>query len=158
MELETDADGRSPITDVNELKSRLARLDAAENSFAILFRDEETYLQTAANADGFIVERRDGDFARHYYATRPDSHQTLRSQAWIVPKADRGQDRFSQDEMISMFCAYFSGSMFHNVAWARMDMADPNALGTKVLQGLRVTFWVVVALMFVGLWVWLKWQ
>jgi hypothetical protein len=157
MQLETEADGRAPISGLSELRDRLARLDPGMNSFAILSRAEEAYLQTSAENDGFIIERRDGDFTRHFYAARRGARRPLKNQSWLIPKADRGQDRFSREEMLELFSSYWGGdNLLGSVAWVGMEMADPDAMGTKVLRGLRVVFWTVVALTFGALFLWLK--
>src|SRR5438874_1444025 len=133
MELETEADGRSSLTGLEDLRNRLVRLDPSENSFAILFKDEETYLQTGAEENGFIIEKQDGDFTRHFYAARLGLHQPLKSESWLIPQADRGQDRFSREEMIEMFSAYFGGNPFPaQVTWVPMELPDPQALTTKL--------------------------
>jgi hypothetical protein len=159
MELETEADGRMQITTVEELRRRLSALDTETNTFAILSKDQQTYVQAAAAEDGFIVEKRDGDSTRHFYAARPGLHQRLRPEPWLIPKGDRGQDRFTRDEMTAVLSSYFSGDpMPVGATWVRMEMADPNALGTKVIKALRITFWAILVLLFVGLFLWLRTQ
>jgi hypothetical protein len=159
VELETEGDGRSTLTSVEELRSRLARLSPSENSFAILFKGEETYLQTGAQDDGFIIEKRDGDFTRHFYAARPGLHQPLQNESWLIPQANRGQDRFSREEMVEIFSAYFSaGAMPAQVTWVPMDMPDPQAATTKLSSWMRIGVWFAVLAAFAALVLWLKWK
>jgi hypothetical protein len=157
MELETEADGRKQITDPHELEELLRRLDPDGNSFAILLRDEETYLQTSAQSDGFIIEKREGDFTRHYFAARSGARRPLRTGSVILPKADQGQDRFSREEMVQMFAAYLKGYAAPQLlTWVRMEMEDPDAVGTKVMRGLRILFWTIVLVAICGLFFWSK--
>jgi hypothetical protein len=159
MDLETEADGRSKVSSLDELRSRLARLDPANNSFVILEKDKDTYIQAAAEEDGFIIERQDGSFARHFYAARPGLQQALQKGSWLIPQADRGQDRFSLEEMVDMFSAYFSGSIMpSNIAWIPMQMSDPRAFSTKLSRWSRIAIWVIGFAVIAGVTLWLKWK
>ncbi len=50
-----------------EIRSALRSLEGGHDSFAILSRDEQHYLQTAGGGpDGFVLEYREGDAEHHF--------------------------------------------------------------------------------------------
>jgi hypothetical protein len=151
MVLETEAEGRAPVCDLHDLQARLTKLNREGNTFAILGKSPDTYLQAAAADNGFIIERRDGGFDRHFYAAHPGAHPPLRAEPLLIPAGDRGQDRFGEDDLLDIFTAYFcGGAMPSHIDWVRMDMPDPDAPGTRIRRGLRIAFWVVVTVFVVG--------
>ncbi len=70
--------------------------DVASDGFVILSSQEERYVQTVPQLDGYVVEKRDGDDAHHYRAARRGS-------------SDK-QDVFTLEETLAIFLACGSGA------------------------------------------------
>ncbi len=65
-------------------------LDSGENSFAIISRSDETYLQTACGAPGqFVVEYREGNETRHFQTVRKDLGQEEVADLFLAYSLDR---------------------------------------------------------------------
>lgn len=89
-----------------------ALLGIGRDGFAVLASAPEIYLQTAWQDGGFIIEKRDGDEARHFRAAR--------SGRPVEPK-DRSRLAFTFEEVLAVFIAYASGTPAPpSVAWEAM--------------------------------------
>lgn len=70
MNLETSAGQKLANPSASQIAEQLATLPAGVGSFAILLRDELTYIETAgAPSEGFILEYQDGSIEEHYRST-----------------------------------------------------------------------------------------
>ena len=137
MEFETESGGRAKLLDLTTLRAALTTLDPERNTFAILLRSEDSYLQTSARDDGFIVEKRDGSHLSHFCAAHMDFHAPPSSEHkwWQVWRSDTGQDRFSRDEMMEIFTAYLRREATpSSVRWVRMPMQKAPPWGEVVLN------------------------
>jgi len=68
MKLETSTGGSILNPDPGQIEETLTQLEGDE-AFAILSKDELTYIQVAGTAaDGFVVEYQDGDTDKHFVA------------------------------------------------------------------------------------------
>jgi hypothetical protein len=120
MRLETERDGSHEISTPQELEAALTTIEPQRNSFAILTAQTEVYLQTAADKEGFVVERRDGSAQSHAKAMRTALHPT-----WP-------QDRFDRAEMIAIFTTYLTGQQSPaGVRWEPLKMAYVSAMPKK---------------------------
>jgi len=65
-----DVSGKRRVEDPAEadFRAALAELTRTTGGFMILSIDPETYLQCAGDAEGFVLEYRDGSAARHFRA------------------------------------------------------------------------------------------
>jgi hypothetical protein len=159
MKLKLERGFEGETRDPAAVRTALQTLNSNDNTFAILSSDDETYIQTGAQEDGFIIERRDGSYNSHFYAARPGLHQPLKDRSWLLAAADVGQDRFTLDEVIDIFSAYLSGVAPHtSVQWVRMNMPDPQAFKTKVSSWARVAVWAILFAAFAGVVLWLSWK
>ena len=147
------------VTSLSALKSALQSLDTSSNTYAILLNGDERFIQTAAQEDGFIVERRDGNYRAHFYAARPGSRRAIERQSFLIPRADLGQDRFTRSEVVDMFSAYLKGAEpSRAIEWVPMAMPDPNATSTKIASRARAAAWILMVAIFVGLLIWSNWS
>ena len=159
MRLTLENGSEKEINDPAPLRNELQSLNNTDNTFAILASGDQNYIQAAAQEDGFIVERQDGNYAAHFYAARPGLHQPLQDQSWLIPRADLGQDRFSLAEVIDIFSAYLSGTApGFAVEWVPMELSDPGSLKTKVSVWSRRLVWMTAFVVFAGALIWLKWK
>lgn len=94
-----------------ELRPLLQSLNLRGNSFAILERGPDDYIQAALDRRGFVVEWHDGDPDRHYSAARAcSSPLPQRTNGWLeFWKRQPLQDRFSVDEVAEFFASYLEG-------------------------------------------------
>jgi hypothetical protein len=71
FELEGDDPIDNPTREQVDLG--LQGLEPSDRTFAILARDDNSYIQTAVDDDGgtFVLEYQDGSLDRHYRAARP---------------------------------------------------------------------------------------
>lgn len=91
-----------------------ALLALGESSFLVLASAPETYIQTACKDAGYILEKRDGECARHFIASR----QGLAS-------AGVDDARFTFEELHEAFLAYASGAPTPSfIRWERLNLAD----------------------------------
>ena len=91
MQLETENGTKHEEVSEVKLRSTLAALNDADNTFAILSSGGEHYLQTVSQDDAFVIEKRDGSFDRHFRARSGERHQ------------------FTKDEVVQVFSAYLLG-------------------------------------------------
>ena len=119
MELETDL-GTYHIKSEYELRKHLTALDLQTNTRAILSTGEQSYMQCAVVANGYIIERRDGSAATHERATYAEDRKPLpmpdgAKQSWwqkllglnLAPAEH--DDTFTQEEMIATFESHLGG-------------------------------------------------
>lgn len=104
------------VIDADAANTRDALRDAGSDDVVILSAAPEEYLQTRATDGRFVIERRDGDWLRHYQARRADT----------VPA--NKPDLFSFDEAVTLFLAWGEGATMPGwVAWERIEMPPPDA-------------------------------
>lgn len=157
LQLENGFEGE--VTSVSAITAALQSLDTHSNTFAVLSNGDERFIQTARENDGFIVERRDGNFRAHFCAARPGGVGKLKKQSFLMPRADLGQDRFSLEEVTDLFAGYWSGtSPATMVDWRKMEMADPGSTRTMAAAMARVVIWTIAILAFLGLLARLIWR
>lgn len=150
LQLENGFEGE--VTGIAALTSALRSLDTNSNTFAILSDGTDRFIQTAREGNGFIVERRDGDYLAHFCAARPGSPPRLEKQSFLMPRADLGQDRFTLDEVTDLFVSYWKATQpVTAVDWTPMEMPNPAATSTKLAGLTRVVVWTVAILIFLGL-------
>ena len=118
MQLQT-AHCEWPVDTEDQLRANLEALDDRDE-FAILSTAPEHYMQTAMQADGFIIEKREGSEATHFHARRTSE----RSDKPIAAEEDEKRSWFSRlfgtqsntavaeriftrEEMIEVFLAYY---------------------------------------------------
>lgn len=150
LQLENGFEGE--VTSAAALAAALSSLDTSSNTFAILSDGDDRFIQTARQDDGFIVEKRDGNFRAHFCASRPGTYRPLEKQSFFLPRADLGQDRFALDEVSDLFVSYWQGtSSKAEVDWTPMDMPDPAATSTKLASWMRMALWAVAIVLFLAL-------
>ena len=69
-----EVEGEAPIDQPTaaQVDEGLRTLQPSERTFAILAREDWTYIQTAFDGDGtFVLEYQDGSLEQHYRASRP---------------------------------------------------------------------------------------
>ncbi len=88
MELDYCGDEKIQDPSLDEVFERLTRLTDNVNSFLILAREEQRYIQTIVTETGFHVEYRDGSEAEHYSTPRSD---------------------LRLDEVMELFALYYKG-------------------------------------------------
>lgn len=86
-------DHKGPVTSAAIYDAMMAM---GEHDFLILSSDDEIYMQAASVHGGFIIERRDGDQARHFHAHRQD--EPVRKQPAV----------FSFEDAMAVIGAYVS--------------------------------------------------
>ncbi len=97
-----------------ELEAALATLEPEHNGTAVLWVEEDVYLQTAMDREGFIIERRDGHAGLHMRAFRAKPHPVMVN------------DHFDRAEMVEMFDAYLlARPMPESVRWETLTLAPP---------------------------------
>ena len=87
-----------------------ALLHAGVGDSIVLATADENYLQTLLQADGFVLEKRDGDRFHHYKAAR---------------RADTSDERayFEFEDVLATLIAYGSDSQLPEiVTWESMDL------------------------------------
>lgn len=98
------------ISDAADLPPFLHKIDNNRNSFAILARADEDYVQTVLAEGGFIIEKRLGNSASHFEATRtaPDVLVPPPPRPWwkFWRNDDAKADRFTLDDVIQTFAAF----------------------------------------------------
>ena len=137
------------VRDSGQLAKLLDTLDSETNTFAILEKSDDTYLQVAARDEGFIIERRDGSHRAHSYACHLGFQRPVLAEHkwWKVWRSDVGQDRFSLEEVKRVFEDYLlSRSNSSNIEWVRMPMQKAPASAELVLNA--ITY--VIGAIFVG--------
>ena len=78
----------------------------------IISSGAETYLQTLLQADGFVIERRDGDRMHHFKAVRRGGDVKLR-------------EIFTFEETLAAMIAYGSGSVVpETIGWEPMELPE----------------------------------
>ena len=107
MKLETD---RVTIEDVTaeQLRAAIDLLDGVDNSRAILSRSDDVYLQTAWFNNGFVVEKREGSEAAHFYAVPP--YGPL-APVQAPPKRNWFQRLFASPDFLTSECAFRKADM-----------------------------------------------
>jgi hypothetical protein len=86
----TNALGSGWIAFPSDLATAIATLDPDTNSFAVLERGDELYIQTAYEDGQLVVEKREGGADRHF-------------RAWRMG----GDDRFDKADVQRLFEAYY---------------------------------------------------
>ena len=70
MDLETGTGGKIANPSASQIAEELAALPGGVDSFAILSRDELTYIQTTGGPSaGFLLEYQEGSLDQHYRST-----------------------------------------------------------------------------------------
>jgi len=107
-------DLHTPVT-IDAIEATLLRVGAG--GFLVLAAAPEAYIQTASHDGGeFIIERRDGDYTRHFTASRPG----------FARKSRRGGDTFTFDETLDVLAAYATDtSMPGWVFWKPASIGSP---------------------------------
>ena len=59
MDLETESAGPIALTNFDEVRDALSKLDAKRDGFVIL-KDDKRLIQTAFDGDGFVIEKSEG--------------------------------------------------------------------------------------------------
>ena len=154
MKLQTERRQESEIADEAELRTELLNLNVQRNTFAILSRADETYLQTAAMEDGFAIERREGSADTHVFASRPGvARLQAKKSRWKISAPL--YNRYSIDETIRIFSAYLAGAPEpFPIIWVPLEGGLTPEERESGLRGLNIFFWFVVV---VGIGIFLLW-
>lgn len=124
MELTLENGVVRPIRATEELRPLLETLNDDGNTFAILAKADENYIQTGRDSSGFVVEVRRGSASEHYAAARTSSPPTAqRVDAGRDSAKQPGEDRFNLDETIGLFVAWMEGQEAPaSIQWIRLDL------------------------------------
>ena len=114
------------VTRPDQIDAVLANVDLDDNSYAILEADGGSFIQTLRDEQGYMVEVRDDDEGVIYQAIRKTAHPRQSS------------DRFSKDEVASLFRAYFADQR------PASDLSWKPIMKTRV-GGLPIT-WLVIGI------------
>ena len=113
-----------PIRASEELRPLLETLNDDDNTFAILAKGDEDYIQAGRDSSGFIVEFRRGKATEHFAAARTSSPPTSqRVEPWRNLWKQPGEDRFDLDETIGLFVAWMEGRETPaSIQWVRLEL------------------------------------
>ncbi len=110
MKLSLENGREESISDPADLAPFLRRIDRDGNNFAILASADEHYVQAAMIEGGFIIEKRLGNAASHFEATRtaPSMPVAAPARPWWKFWGNDGvkADRFTLDDVIRTFAAF----------------------------------------------------
>ena len=113
----TNAFGSGWIANPSDIASAVAALDPDRNSFIVIETGEETYIQTAYEGGGLVVEKREGSSERHF-------------RAWHRG----GGDSFGKPEVQRILESYVQGTeMPLTVEWKRHEFGV--AAAGELLKG-----------------------
>jgi hypothetical protein len=75
VNLETGTGRKLTDPSASQIAEELAALSGGGDSFAVLSRDELTYIQAAgARSEGFVLEYQEGSIDQHYRSTEDNLH------------------------------------------------------------------------------------
>ena len=137
MQLETENGTKHEEVSEVKLRSTLAALNDADNTFAILSSGGEHYLQTVSQDDAFVIEKRDGSFDRHFRARSGERHQ------------------FTKDEVVQVFSAYLLGQPESSqLTWEPMSMPKPGSIPAHAQAASRYLLIGLFAALLLGALAW----
>ncbi|HEY5713661.1 MAG TPA: hypothetical protein VIT38_17325 [Allosphingosinicella sp.] len=109
-----------------DIRGVLARLQPiGPDTFAILSRADEDYVQTMMEKDGCVIEKREGRDDAHFRATRPSFAPPEKVKWWQFGKRPQNE-YFTLAETEEVFASYADGReppLF--VQWVKMDVNNP---------------------------------
>jgi hypothetical protein len=107
-----------------ELRPLLETLNDEDNTFAILAKAEEDFIQTSRDSSGFVVETRRGSASEHFAAARTSSPSAPPpGDTWWGSRKRTDHELFDLEETISLFAAWIEGREPPPlIQWVRMDI------------------------------------
>lgn len=111
MELTLEDGTMQPIRASEEVRPLLETLNGEDNTFAILAKADEDYIQTSRDGGGFVVETRRGSASEHFAAARAGSSP-----------ASGSAEPFDLEETIGLFTAWIEGRDSPSIEWVRVDI------------------------------------
>lgn len=97
MQLKMGDDTEITITSEAMIISALNRLDEHQNSFAILFKSDDYFIQTAFAKNGSVIEKQEGGIDNHYQAI--NAHHFSDALEFFTP-----------DQVHQAFISYWNGN------------------------------------------------
>ena len=107
-----------------ELWPLLETLNDGNNTFAILARSEQDYIQTSRDSGRFVVEFRRGSASEHFAAARASSPPASPPSDSLWGTRQRPeQELFDLEETMSLFAAWIDNrDPPLSMQWVRMDI------------------------------------
>lgn len=131
MNLETDAGRKLANPSASQIAEELEALSGRADSYAILSRDERSYIQAAGGpSEGFLLEYQEGSIEQHYRSTQSNLPLTTVTNAFQLYAAD-------------------DSSWRSLVPWEHDDLSQHSG-GLRLLP----LFLIVAALAGLALWWW----
>lgn len=122
--IEYEASSEIDIESDHDFHELLSIVDGNQNSFAILSKSDEYYIQTHNDGSGFVLEKREGHEGAHFIAMLSDHSQPFkqRRRFWQFWKKQDDHDKFDLATVADQFRVFAKNETpSKRVSWIRTD-------------------------------------